>query len=87
MATLPSDHSCASLSPELTLLRTPEPPYYAVISINIHHGKDMDIYNEQLQKTYEVANTLPGYLCTEAAKEVREDVSVYAVATLMAASS
>ena len=44
MATLPSDHSCASLSPELTLLRTPEPPYYAVISINIHHGKDMDIY-------------------------------------------
>ena len=62
MATLPSDHSCASLSPELTLLRTPEPPYYAVISINIHHGKDMDIYNEQPQKTYEVANTLPGCL-------------------------
>lgn len=32
---------------------------YASLSINIHHGKDMDIYNEQLQKTYDIANTLP----------------------------
>lgn len=82
MATLKSRHSLRPMSSELRLLRTPEPPYYAVISTNIHHGNDIDIYNNQLKKVLEIANQLDGYLGMEVAKEVLDNNTLYTVATL-----
>ena len=82
MATLKSHHSLKPLSTELHLLRTPEPPYYAVISTNIHHGNDIDIYNNQLKKLLETANQLGGYLGMEVPKEVLDNNTIYTVATL-----
>lgn len=63
----------APLGEGLALLRTPKPPYYAVISANIHSGKAQEEYDEIMKEMLEIAQSLPGFLGSEFAYETLPD--------------
>lgn len=54
-----------SLDADLQLLRTPTPPYYAVISTNIQSGKAQEEYDQLMQEMLAIAKNLPGFLGSE----------------------
>lgn len=60
------------LDENLNLLRTPEPPYIAVISTSIHSADEKEAYQQALEKTEAIAQTLPGFLGMESAEELLE---------------
>ena len=82
MATIPSKNTVSPLNESLMLMRTPEPPYVLVVSTSIHHGHDMDKYNQLLEKTFAHADEVEGYLGMEAAKETLASGKVYTVAAI-----
>lgn len=70
---LPITHSPEGLEPNMTLLHTPEPPYVAVISTNIHNGNDIEGYNQHMAIVIEIAKSLPGFLGLESSASLLED--------------
>lgn len=82
MTTIKSPHSLPYLDEKLRLLRTPEPPYYVVISTNIHHGNDYKEYTELLDKTFLEANKNKGYLGMDTTHETLDTGEVYSVAAI-----
>ena len=79
MGTVRSKHSLRSQNPHTTLLKPPEPPYIAVISTNIHHGKALAEYTRLFEETLKIANTLSGYLGMESSDEISEDGTIYSI--------
>lgn len=77
-----SHYSLVPLADHLRLLRTPEPPYYVVISTNIHKGEEVETYEKLIAATFEHANQYPGYLGMESAHETLEDGKVFTVAAI-----
>ncbi len=86
MATRTNQYSLIPLNPDLRLLRTPEPPYYVVISTNIHHGKEIERYDKLFASTLEEANKIEGYLGMDSAKETLESGEIYSISAIYFAS-
>lgn len=60
-------HHLPSLDEGLELLRTPDPPYYAIITTNIQSGKSQEEYDQTMQEMLKVVKKLPGFLGSETA--------------------
>lgn len=70
---LPINQDVESLEPNMTLLRTPEPPYVAVISTNIHNGNDIEGYDQHMAVVVDIARSLPGFLGLESSASKLDD--------------
>lgn len=68
-----NDISCRDGGDMLQLLKTPEPPYYAVISTHIHGGNNVDSYDEEMKNLISIVESLPGFLGAESAYETNPD--------------
>lgn len=64
------------------LLKTPKPPYYVVISTNIHHGRDLAAYEALWQETLKAAQQCKGFLGVETADEVLPDGRIKSIAAI-----
>lgn len=62
-----------ALDERLQLLRTPTPPYYAVISTNIMKNQPTTDYDTLMESILETAINLPGFLGAEVAYDQTED--------------
>lgn len=63
----------SSLDEDLKLLRTPQPPYYAVISTNIQSGHEQQEYDSKMQEMLTIVKDLPGFLGSEMAYDKTEN--------------
>ena len=56
------------MSGDAEIVRTPEPPYYAVIFTSLQTD-DLDGYDEAARRMVELASAMPGFLGVESARE------------------
>jgi heme-degrading monooxygenase HmoA len=74
-------HALADLKPDSELLRTPSPPYYAVISTSIRPMEGSADYDTTMEAMIRLVKEMPGFLGAESSVELKDN-KYYKVSTV-----
>ncbi len=75
-------NSLPDLEASLQLLRSPEPPYYVVISTKIRQNEIKDKYERDMMELLESVESFPGYLGMEYAESELDDGRLHGISTI-----